>query len=98
MPGPADSFGITLAQLNPVVGDIAGNAAKVRAARARAASDGATVLLLPELFLYGYPPEDLVLKPAFQAACRAAVEELARETLDGRPTDKQRTPRDEEGR
>ena len=98
MPGPADSFGITLAQLNPVVGDIAGNAAKVRAARARAASDGATVLLLPELFLCGYPPEDLVLKPAFQAACRAAVEELARETLDGGPAVLLGTPWVEEGR
>ncbi len=42
-------------------------------------------MVLPELFITGYPPEDLVLKPAFQAACRAAVETLARETADGGP-------------
>ncbi len=78
-------FKITLAQLNPTVGDVEGNAQKARAARARALADGADVVLLPELFLAGYPPEDLVLKPAFQAACRAATETLARETADGGP-------------
>ncbi len=80
-----DQFTITLAQLNPTMGDVAGNAAKARAARARAAVDGADLLVLPELFITGYPPEDLVLKPAFQAACRAAIETLARETADGGP-------------
>src|ERR1700735_1077931 len=79
------NFAITLAQMNPTVGDVAGNAAKVRAARARAHADGADLVVLPELFIAGYPPEDLVLKPAFQSACRAAVEELARETADGGP-------------
>src|SRR6202166_3347658 len=78
-------FKITLAQLNPTVGDIEGNAAKARAARARAAADGSDLLVLPELFITGYPPEDLVLKPAFQSACRVAIETLARETADGRP-------------
>src|SRR5690348_14688864 len=78
-------FAITLAQLNPAVGDVEGNAAKARAARVRAAADGADLVVLPELFICGYPPEDLVLKPAFQAACRAAVEALARETADGGP-------------
>ena len=78
-------FRITLAQLNPTVGDVAGNAAKARAAREKAQADGADLLLLPELFITGYPPEDLVLKPAFQAACREAVEALARETADGGP-------------
>jgi NAD+ synthase len=78
-------FKITLAQLNPTVGDVEGNAAKVRAARMRAAADGADLLVFPELFICGYPPEDLVLKPAFQAACRTAVEALARETADGGP-------------
>ena len=78
-------FVVTLAQLNPVVGDIAGNAAKARAARARAKADGADVVVLTELFIAGYPPEDLVLKPAFQAACRAEIETLARETSDGGP-------------
>src|SRR5438067_11036859 len=76
---------ITLAQLNPTVGDVEGNAAKARAARAQAHADGADLVLLPELFIAGYPHEDLVLKPAFQSACRAAVETLARETADGGP-------------
>jgi NAD+ synthase len=81
----ADQFAITLAQLNPTVGDVAGNAAKARAAREKARADGADLMVLPELFIAGYPPEDLVLKPAFQSACRAAVEALARETADGGP-------------
>jgi NAD+ synthase len=78
-------FIITLAQLNPTVGDVEGNAAKARAARAQAAADGADLVVLPELFIAGYPPEDLVRKPAFQAACRAAIEGLARDTADGGP-------------
>src|ERR1700750_1941053 len=81
----AAEFRITLAQLNPTVGDVEGNAAKARAARERAKADGADLVALSELFLSGYPPEDLVLKPAFQAACRAKVEELARQTADGGP-------------
>lgn len=81
----ADQFAITLAQLNPTVGDVTGNAAKARAARAQAHAEGADLVVFPELFIAGYPPEDLVLKPAFQAACRAAIEELARETADGGP-------------
>jgi NAD+ synthase len=81
----ADQFAITLAQFNPTVGDVAGNAAKARAAREKARTDGADLLVFPELFISGYPPEDLVLKPAFQSACRAAIEELARETADGGP-------------
>ena len=74
---------LAIAQINPVVGDVAGNAAKARAARAQAAS--ADLVIFPELFIAGYPPEDLVLKPAFQAACRGAIEALARETKDGGP-------------
>src|ERR1700736_4372407 len=81
----AEQFAITLAQLNPTVGDVAGNAAKARAARARAKADGADLVVFPELYICGYPPEDLVLKPALQSACRAAVEELARDTADGGP-------------
>jgi NAD+ synthase len=80
-----DRFTITIAQLNPIVGDVAGNAAKARAARTHAAAAGADLVLLSELFICGYPPEDLVLKPALQAACRDAVEQLARETADGGP-------------
>ena len=82
---PADRLAIAVAQLNPTVGDLAGNTEKARAARADAQRDGADLVAFPELFIAGYPPEDLVLKPAFQAACRARVEELARATADGGP-------------
>ena len=82
-PRPSDSLKIALAQLNPTVGDVAGNADKVRRARAQAAGEGADLVAFPEMFLAGYPPEDLVLKPAFQSACRAAVEALARESANG---------------
>jgi NAD+ synthase len=80
-----DTLKITLAQLNPRVGDVAGNMDKLRAARATASAEGADLLLTAELFVCGYPPEDLVLKPMFVAECRDAVEELARETSDGGP-------------
>jgi NAD+ synthase len=82
---PADKLAIAVAQLNSTVGDIAGNAEKVRRARGTAAAQGADLVVFPELFIAGYPPEDLVLKPAFQAACRAAIEALARETASGGP-------------
>src|SRR6202521_6476425 len=82
---PSDRLAIAVAQLNPTVGDIAGNADKARHARAAAARAGADLVALPELFLSGYPPEDLVLKPSLQAACRTRIEELARETADGGP-------------
>jgi NAD+ synthase len=74
-----------LAQLNPVMGDVAGNLGKIRVARPQAAAAGADILMFSELFLCGYPPEDLVLKPSFQDACRAALDSLARETADGGP-------------
>ncbi|PDT88858.1 NAD+ synthase [Bradyrhizobium sp. Y36] len=93
-----NAFAVTLAQLNPVMGDIEGNAAKVRAARAQAVADGAHLVLFPELFIAGYPPEDLVQKPAFQAACRAAIEALARETADGGPAMLVGTPWVEDGK
>jgi len=78
-----DRLGIALAQLNPTVGDILGNAEKARRAYAEARRLGADVLMLSELYISGYPPEDLVLKPSFVAACREGVEALARETADG---------------
>jgi NAD+ synthase len=74
---------ITVGQLNPVMGDIAGNLEKARLAWAEARSQGADLLVLTELFLCGYSPEDLVLKPAVQNACRAAAEQLASETKGG---------------
>ncbi|WP_430512780.1 NAD+ synthase [Pannonibacter phragmitetus] len=76
---------LAIAQLNPVVGGIAGNADMARQARAEAARAGAHLVLLSEMFLSGYPAEDLVLKPAFVRACRAALEALAAETADGGP-------------
>ena len=82
---PADRLAICCAQLNATVGDIAGNAVKVRRARIEAAAQGADLVVFPELFIAGYPPEDLVLKPAFQAVCRAEIETLARETASGGP-------------
>jgi NAD+ synthase len=95
---PTDRLAIAVAQINPTVGDIAGNAEKARQARAEAARDGADLVAFSELFLCGYPPEDLVLKPALQAACRAKVEELARETADGGPAMLVGTPWLEDGR
>src|SRR5256714_1968718 len=82
---PTDRLAIAVAQLNPTVGDITGNAEKARRARAAASRDGADLIVFSELFLSGYPPEDLVLKPALQAACRSRIEELACETTDGGP-------------
>ncbi len=76
---------IALAQLNPTVGDISGNMAIARQARAEAAAQGADLVLFSELFLTGYPPEDLILKPAFVRSAKDAAEELARDTADGGP-------------
>ena len=80
-----DTLRIAVAQLDSIVGDIDGNLKKARQARVLAAAGGADLLVLSELFIAGYPPEDLVLKPAFQDACRAAVEEFAKDTADGGP-------------
>lgn len=80
---PTQSLAIALAQLNPTVGDLAGNAARARAAHAEAARLGAGLIVFSELFLTGYPPEDLVLKRAFQDAARATLEELATAFVSG---------------
>jgi NAD+ synthase len=95
---PADRLAIAVAQLNPIVGDVSGNLDRARAARAQAGRDGAEIVAFSELFIAGYPPEDLVLKPAFQSACRAAVETLARETGDGGPAVLIGTPWVEDGK
>ncbi len=81
------------------VGDIAGNADKARA-RAREGRRATAPIswCCRNSFCRGYPPEDLVLKPALQAACRAAVEELARETADGGPALLIGTPWVEDGK
>src|SRR5258708_23152874 len=81
----ADSLKVALAQLNPKVGDVSGNLAKVRAARAEAKKQGAELVLTSELVLSGYPPEDLVVKPAFQTRCHEAVEALRADTRDSGP-------------
>ena len=70
-----DSLIIALAQLNASVGDLAGNADAILAARAKAA--GADLVVTPELSVVGYPPAALVLTPAFVSAARAEVERLA---------------------
>ncbi|NOU05271.1 MAG: NAD+ synthase [Hyphomicrobiaceae bacterium] len=76
---------IALAQANPIVGDVVGNADKIRSYRAKAKELGADLVCFPELFIAGYPPEDLALKPAFATACHVAAETLALETADGGP-------------
>ena len=80
-----DRLKISLAQLNPTVGDIAGNAAKLKGALATARDQGADLVVSPELFLAGYPTEDLVLKPAFLDAIEQAVDALKHETASGGP-------------
>ncbi|MGE0282390.1 MAG: NAD+ synthase [Rhizobiaceae bacterium] len=80
-----DVLRIAVAQLNPTVGDITGNLAKAREARADAARQGADLVLYTELFLAGYPPEDLVVRPAFLKACEKAAHDFAKDTADGGP-------------
>ena len=80
-----DSLKIALAQINPTVGDIEGNLALIRRRRAEAAALGAELVVTTELSVTGYPPEDLVLKPAFLECARAAVAALAEDTGDGGP-------------
>lgn len=80
-----NSLKIAIAQLNPILGDIQGNLEMARKARAEVARQGGELIIFTELFIVGYPPEDLVLKPAFQAAARDAVETLAKDTGDGGP-------------
>ena len=93
-----DRIRIALAQLNPVVGDLAGNAEKARTARKEAARQGADIVVFTELFIAGYPPEDLVLKPAFLAAVREQIEALAGETADEGPALLIGAPWEEDGR
>ena len=73
---------IALAQVNPTVGDLAGNSALVRASTAAAAQQGARLVIFPELVMTGYPVEDLALRPSFQDASRRAIHELASALAD----------------
>ncbi|MDP3258785.1 nitrilase-related carbon-nitrogen hydrolase [Bosea sp. (in: a-proteobacteria)] len=79
------SFRLALGQISPLLGDVAGNADLVRAARHEAARAGADLVLFPELMLAGGQAAGLTLLPAFQDACRRSCEALARETADGGP-------------
>jgi len=83
---------VTLAQLNPIVGDIAGNAARVLAATHEAREHQSQLMIASELIISGYPPKDLLLRDGFVTACDQAVEQLAKEipadmaVLVGHPT------------
>ena len=79
------SLSIALAQLNPTVGDLAGNAALVRRARDNAAALGADLVVFSELVLVGYPPEDLVLRPALVEAAARVLRELEQESTANLP-------------
>jgi len=70
---------VALAQINATVGDLAGNARLLAHAARRAHAEGACLLLAPELALTGYPPEDLLLRPAFMDACQRQLAQLAAE-------------------
>ena len=92
-----DSFSLALAQANPVVGDIAGNLYTATVLRSGFRAAGADLIVFSELFLTGYPLEDLVLKPALQRAAREACETLAKVTADGGPAMLMGLPWVEEG-
>jgi NAD+ synthase (glutamine-hydrolysing) len=79
MAGPLAPLTLALAQVNPRVGDLEGNARLVRERIARARDAGAELVLLPELVLTGYPPEDLLLKEHFLRAAQEALADVARE-------------------
>ena len=79
----SNRFRLTLAQLNPTVGDFAGNAAKARDAWAAGKAAGADMVALPEMFIIGYQAQDIVMKPAFTIGAMAAVDELAQACAEG---------------
>jgi NAD+ synthase (glutamine-hydrolysing) len=81
-PGMPTHVRLALAQINAVVGDITGNARLIAEAARAAHAQGAQLVVTPELALTGYPPEDLLLRPAFMAACEAALGALVTELAD----------------
>jgi NAD+ synthase (glutamine-hydrolysing) len=78
----SDLLRVALAQINPTVGDLRGNARKITEYTARARDEGAALVVFPELTLSGYPPEDLLLKTSFLDATQVALRELAAQTRD----------------
>jgi NAD+ synthase len=80
-----ETLRLALAQLNPHEGQVRDNLAGIRRARAEAARLGADLVVTAEMSIAGYPPEDLVRKPAFVAACEEAVAALTADTADGGP-------------
>lgn len=76
----ADVLRVAICQINPTVGDLDGNMALALAALAQAEQAHADVAIMPEMAITGYPPEDLVLRPAFVADCRATLEKFAAQT------------------
>ena len=76
---------IALAQINPHVGAVQDNLARLRQARARRTRCGADLVVTPEFSIAGYPPEDLVRKPAFVDRLRGGARALAADTADRRP-------------
>ncbi len=76
-------FRLTMAQLNPTLGDLAGNAAQARQAWEEGRKAGADFVALPEMFVTGYQTQDLVMKPAFTADAMGAIKGLAKDCADG---------------
>lgn len=81
----ASRFCMMLAQHGAVMGDLSGNAQAIRSLRQEAAEADCDLVICPEFGLVGYPPDDLILKPAVQARARQLVHDLAEETADGGP-------------
>src|SRR5688572_26633842 len=80
MPPGQDLLRVALAQINPTVGDIRGNARKIAERTSAAREQGAALVVFPELTISGYPPEDLLLKTSFLDRVGEALEELAAQT------------------
>jgi NAD+ synthase len=81
----SSSMSVALAQLNPHLGDVSANCQKLLQMRERAAAKGADIILTPEMFLAGYPADDLVLRADFMDRIEAAISRLAKATADGGP-------------
>ena len=79
----AERFRLTLGQMNPTVGDLAGNAAQAKRAWDAGKAAGADMVALPEMFITGYNTQDLVMKPAFTRDAMAHIEQLMAECADG---------------